>query len=264
MTLNSISVIERQFNTGEMPVLVKCSDGNAYICKYMRSTGSAFKLANELIGAMMVREWGIQSPDFSFVKIQPEHWTNIFTHHSISAPAFGYKRIEDIIDITPSTYIAVNSSINTLTQLLKIALFDFWIANEDRTINNSNLLYSPKDDILISIDYGGILNTGSYVSSMSQLTVSDSILYADIFRKVVKTLAPLEVTNTATALFNYYSESINKCKEKRSIILDSIPTEWNIQKENISKKLEQLFEQAWTENVWKNFIGCINEVLNDE
>lgn len=264
MTLNSISVIERQFNTGEMPILVKCSDGNAYICKYMRSTGSAFKLVNELIGANMVEEWGILSPDFSFIKIEPEHWTNIFTHHSLSAPAFGYKQIDDIIDITPSTYMAVTSSIKSLTQLLKIALFDFWLANEDRTINNSNLLYSPNDDMFISIDYGGILNTGSYDSDMSQLTVSDSILYADIFIHVANTVAQSEVTKTAKDLFDYYSESVKKCKEKTSNILDIIPIEWNIQKEIVSKKIEQLFEQDWTENVWTNFVECINEVLKDE
>jgi hypothetical protein len=49
-TLSSIKTIEQQYQTGENPVLVLCSDKNAYICKYMRSSGSAYKLACELIG----------------------------------------------------------------------------------------------------------------------------------------------------------------------------------------------------------------------
>lgn len=49
-----------------------------------------------------------------------------------------------------------------------------------------------------------------------------------------------------------------------SNILDSIPIEWNIQKENVSEKQEQLFGHEWTENVWTNYIECINEALNDE
>ena len=37
---------------------------------------------------------------------------------------------------------------------MKIALFDFWIANEDRNANNANLLYDVGRGRLISIDYG--------------------------------------------------------------------------------------------------------------
>lgn len=264
MELNSIAVIERQFNTGELPVLVNCSDGKAYICKYMRSSASAYKLLNELIGAMLIEEWSILSPDFSFVNIQSEHWTNIFTPHSLSAPAFGYQQIDDVIDITPSTYIAVRPSMNSLIQLLKIALFDFWIANEDRTINNSNLLFRPNDGKLISIDYGGILNTGSYDSPMSQLTVSDSILYADIFGHISKATDSSEILDKANGLFAYYNDCIKRSLEKEQVILECIPPEWNIHKDIVSEKMEQIFEQDWTEQVWMNFIECIKEVLNDE
>jgi hypothetical protein len=45
--LNSIKSIERQYETGERPVLVTCSDKNAYICKYMRSSASDTKRKKE-------------------------------------------------------------------------------------------------------------------------------------------------------------------------------------------------------------------------
>lgn len=45
--IESVKVIEHQYPTGEERVLVMCSDMNAYICKYMRSSASAFKLACE-------------------------------------------------------------------------------------------------------------------------------------------------------------------------------------------------------------------------
>ena len=41
--LYSAKRIERQFNTGEQPVLVTCSDVNTYVCKYMRSSAAAYK-----------------------------------------------------------------------------------------------------------------------------------------------------------------------------------------------------------------------------
>lgn len=46
--LVSIKAIQQQFHTGEEPVLVLCSDKNAYICKYMRSSNAAYKLTCEL------------------------------------------------------------------------------------------------------------------------------------------------------------------------------------------------------------------------
>lgn len=52
--LHSIKQIEKQYNTGESPVLVVCSDKESYICKYMRSTSAAYKLVSEYIGACMI------------------------------------------------------------------------------------------------------------------------------------------------------------------------------------------------------------------
>lgn len=49
--LHSAKRIEQQFHTGEEPVMVMCSDINIYVCKYMRSSAAAYKLACEFIGA---------------------------------------------------------------------------------------------------------------------------------------------------------------------------------------------------------------------
>jgi len=57
--LSSIKQIEKQYNTGDLPVLVVCSDKEAYICKYIPSSNSAFKLACELVGAMMANAWNL-------------------------------------------------------------------------------------------------------------------------------------------------------------------------------------------------------------
>ena len=41
--LYSAKRIEQQFHTGEEPVMVMCSDVNLYVCKYMRSSATAYK-----------------------------------------------------------------------------------------------------------------------------------------------------------------------------------------------------------------------------
>ena len=52
--LDSIKDIQKQYETGEYPVLVMCSDKNEYVCKYMRSLNPAYKLVCEFIGSHLV------------------------------------------------------------------------------------------------------------------------------------------------------------------------------------------------------------------
>jgi len=54
-TLYSAKRIEQQFHTGEEPVMVMCSDVNIYVCKYMRSSATAYKLACEFIRANLAK-----------------------------------------------------------------------------------------------------------------------------------------------------------------------------------------------------------------
>lgn len=58
--INSIKIIEQQYRTGEEPVLVMCSDMNAYVCKYMRSSAASYKLVCELIGVEMAQTWQLE------------------------------------------------------------------------------------------------------------------------------------------------------------------------------------------------------------
>ena len=86
-TLYSAKRIEQQFHTGEEPVMVMCSDVNIYVCKYMRSSATAYKLACELIGAKLAKAWQLTTPDIALVNIRPAHWEDINISHSLSAPS---------------------------------------------------------------------------------------------------------------------------------------------------------------------------------
>jgi len=57
--VQSISAISKQYETGEHPVLVMCSDRQLYVCKYVRGTASAYKLACEYIGACFAKSWSV-------------------------------------------------------------------------------------------------------------------------------------------------------------------------------------------------------------
>lgn len=262
--IESVKVIEHQYPTGEEPVLVMCSDMNAYICKYMRSSASAFKLACELIGSKMAMAWLIETPAISFVRIKSDHWMGRYVQHSISAPALGSKRIEGVVDVTSSTCDDINSSTQLLRQLIKIALFDFWIANEDRNVNNANLLYDLVNDKLISIDYGCIFNTATYDYTITQLTSNESILCSDLFQHLVKNKEIPNLEIVLRDLKKEFYDCLKRSQGQMKQIVDEMPKEWNVPLYLINNKLHELFDEQWTTGVWNNFVECLNDNVNHE
>ena len=89
--LHSIQEVSVQYTTGDLPVLVLCSDAHQYVCKYMRSNATiSYKLACEFIGAVFAEAWKINTPPCAIVKIMPAHWASVATSHSTSAPTIGF------------------------------------------------------------------------------------------------------------------------------------------------------------------------------
>ena len=263
-TVYSAKRIEQQFRTGEEPVLVVCSDLNTYVCKYMRSSASAYKLACELIGARMAKAWKLPTPDIALVKIQSSHWTGVNMSHSLSAPSIGSRWLDGMVDITPSTYTEVPASIETLSQLMRIALFDFWVANEDRNANNANLMYDVVHRRMVSIDYGCIFNTATFEYPLSQLTSTDTILWSDFFLHLTKQQTNSDILGLAKMLHEEYAECLRQSNFLISQIVEDIPREWNVAESVVEAKLSQLFNTQWTDGVWNIFMECLNENLNHE
>ena len=115
-------------------------------------------------------------------------------------------------------------------------------------IAHPNMLYCISDGKLVSIDYGGILNTSSYDYEMSQLTSTDTILYADIFKYLSS---------------GYEREAIKSCHKNLPVLLNNIPPEWELDNKFIYDKLMQLFDSKWIDGCIDNFIDCINDNLEN-
>lgn len=254
--------IEQQFNTGEQPVLVMCSDVNTYVCKYMRSSAAAYKLVCELVGSQMAKAWQLNTPDIALVRIKSVHWEGINLSHSISSPSLGSRWLDGVIDITPSTYAKVPANAETLYQLMKIALFDFWMANEDRNANNANLMYDVVNDKFVSIDYGCVFNTATFEYSLSQLTSTDTILWSDLFAHLSQDLETPDCKHLIEQLNKEYKKSVQQCRTICSSIIEDIPEEWNVSLTIAKDKTSQLFEEKWLTEVWNNFIECFNENID--
>ena len=257
-TLSTIKEIDRTFSTGDMPFLVACSDQKQYICKYMRAdSASAYKLANELIGSLLAKLWNLNTPEVALVKILPEHTKQHGIPCNYNAEAIGYQKIENAADITNCIDGDIKQSDKLFWQLLRIALFDFWVANEDRTCNNANMLYVDRTEKLISIDYGGIFNTNTFQSPIYQLSSFDSIIYADIFRY-------LKTENDFQKIIDKSKKIYDICISKsREIFMYFgtrwIPQLWNVSEEVLRKKINELFEKQWIDECFSNYVETLRQ-----
>ena len=252
-TLHSIKAVERQYSTGEEPVLVLCSDKVEYICKYARSNGAAFKLVSELIGSQLALLWGLKTPSAAFVNIRPSHWIKA---GNTGILAFGSRRLDKVIDVNNTTIGSIKSSENILFDILDIALFDLWVANEDRNANNANLMYDINLGAIISIDYGCIFNTAMYDYPMSQLTSTDTILASDLFYGIQK---DYPVDKVATKVMRNYNQNIARCQQFINKIVMELPSQWNISTDAVQSKVAQLFDSKWCDSVLNNFKEYLSE-----
>ncbi len=257
--LNSIDVISKQYPTGEAPVLVMCSDMNLYICKYIRNSVSAQKLACELIGSKLATSWELNAPPVSFVNIKYEHWPKSFISPKVMTTMLGSKYLTSVDYVLPSTFDKLAKTSAMLKHLLKIALFDFWVANEDRNENNSNLLYDVITKTFVPIDFGCILNHADFKSSMIQLTTTDTIINSSLFKYLTKGNVSQTIQKHVTNLKGAYANYVRRCQMQIDDIVNNLPSDWNIPTSLVTNKLLQLFEPDWLEAVWRNFEECLND-----
>lgn len=253
------------YNTGEKPVLVDCSDYKARVCKYSRSSGSKFKLACEIIGSSLAEAWQLNIPKCDLVKIKPCHVPAGLPLNWFEKPCVGSVLIDKVVDINPNSIANVATTAENLTSLLKIALFDFWIANEDRNANNANLMYDVENRIIVPIDFGCIFNSTTFDFPLAQLTSTDTILYSDLFGHMSKRIkCKKNISSIKDRLYDYYKNSLQKSKDDAQNIINNLPSDWNINHDIIENKLAELHQNQWIDDAWNNFTENLDSNLRDE
>jgi len=263
----SITIIKKEnvFNTrGSYPVLVYCDDLSYYVVKYKRNR-KATNLFNEYIGASFLKLWDLAIPDFEFIDVKNEHVPlglhSDISPHYFESTCFGskfsrsYSDVSQILGESPQMW---KEQFVHKNELLFIALFDIWTANEDRNINNANLMYDLSDgNRFIPIDHQHIFNSSSSESKLSQLTSNDSILSYQPLRQLFKK-NEIQKQELVVEIRDKYYFYIDECHQNLDKILEKIPEDWNINTNDYVKLLDsQIFNQEWVEDCWENFITLL-------
>lgn len=244
------------FGTGDRPLLLLCSDQNLYLCKYNRFGGPSYALAREYIGTRLAQEWGLLDVEQLLVDVREEHLPESLKKYGIS-DCLGRQWKENVADINDASLSLIPRTQDNLHRLMQIALFDIWIANEDRTANNLNLLYDFQNGVILPIDHAGAFNT-SFNPCLSLIDRYESLVYSSLFEDMYKECGS---SVSIDEVYEYFHDSVRRCLVHADSIYMEIPSSWFIKESDVRPIMSFLTSDEWVSGTWKCFKEMI-EILN--
>lgn len=260
-TLYTIEGIHKVFDTVDKPVDVTCNDFENYICKY-RDTDNLLK---EYLASCFLRRWQVPTPEIAFVWVKPEHvpeqHQRTVKAQLLTKPCFGSKYDAQTIEVNQSLVALGNDAaevrkIQNRLDLLRIGLFDLWLANDDRKQDNYNLLLVPNEPskfYLHAIDHSACFHNGGVGEyTLNPLTPEESVLTSDVCR-LLYTRSTVIHKQVDTAL-NRFRADVKKCADSLPEILKFVPPEWQVNAKSIQEILQDaVFQDDWLKQVQTTF-----------
>lgn len=268
--LQTIEEAHKMFPTsGSNPLLVTCNDLNYWVCKYDKSPSCLF---NELVASEFAKLWYINVPETSLIKVEKDHVPTAKFHklqpNLFDKDCFGSLFLPNTkeLDLTFIPLFKEKNFRNKIlikSDFLKIALFDIWLANEDRNYNNNNLLiHYAKDNSLsfYAIDHVAIFNSSFFNYGLQSLTEDDSILNTDLAKLLFA--KDRKLGETVNKLVESFYLCTKDCEKNLDNILALLPNSWAIDTVNIKAKMEQyLFNDAWKRQCEDTFRAFIHSLI---
>ena len=245
---------EHMYPTGDIPILVTCTDMSDWICKHGRN--SVTPLVNEIMGSSFARIWNLRTPAICLIDVSAEHIPTKFAPQLQPAffnkPCFGSLQLTNghVIDKTQLPSFAKPSfkrKVSRKNDLLKIALFDIWIGNEDRHHGNSNLILDQnlKGEYYFSVfDHGAIFNTSTLHHGIQLIADNESLISSELMQILFGNVKNLkEIVDNVVEDFYLCTEN---CRQELSNILLNIPHEWNFNIAVFEDLLrDNIFNEEW-------------------
>lgn len=271
--LYSIEPIQKVFPTQMEPVLVRCNDWQYYVCKHSKHT-PCDALFNEFLAARFLGTWGIEALTPHIIQIKEKHLPEKFYSGKLqpaslkqSLIGFPYLKDQKYVNSFDSGFkdnYGDKRKIVNLHHLIKIALFDLWVGNDDRNWNNYNLLLESRADgfHFIPIDHETIFSSNSLNHGVTIQTENDTLILTDLFKAVIPKSCVKELLHDFKTIEKDFYLCVANCKSELDNLLEEVPHDWKI---SIDTKrtaiLENIFTPNWLDEVFRYFLIYLKQLL---
>lgn len=267
---HSIQEIIKIYETGgSHPLLVTCDDLQDWVCKYDRATLNLF---NEFLAYRFGQLWELRMPEIAQITIHEQHIPTHQRHrlqpHLFQKKCFGSKFLEntELIDLTTLASFRnpnFRKRIANKADFLKIALFDLWLANEDRHYNNFNMLLEFDNNriyFICPIDHVMLFNSAHLDYEPVLLTDDESIINTPLAQALFSTDKRL-MEYVEDIMDNFYL-CTHECEVQFLAILSGVPQSWDIDVALVEQRVRHhIFSDEWKKQCETQFRTLIQQYL---
>gem|GEM_PF-19374 len=147
--------------------------------------------------------------------------------------------------------------------LLKIGLFDLWVANTDRSINNYNLLINSNRGYyeITPIDHSDIFDGCRLGQDLAQLTEYDSILSSDLAKTLLYNNK--KIAEETRLLLKNFPNFVTACNNALPEIVAGIPNDWCSDKGTLHEQIKSsiIDNATWIADTKANFKELVAEYI---
>ena len=274
LAYRSIKIIHSQYETaGHSPLKVLDVDYNPYVLKFPKNSYDKASIIKEFICSQLLKCWSIPSPDIAALSVPGDllrecDFITIREKRLIGdGICFGSQLITDTIELN-DFLVAKNATakkkILNPEDILKIALFDIWVENDDRKPSNNNIILDVynKGLMLYPIDHAytfSSLEFSELTYTSACFSDNDSILYSPLANSIVKKTA--FKADFRTKLEEMFYLCIENAKLFFTKIVSNIPDSLEFTDEDKLNLYNFLFSKERNIQVWQEFNYIMNSIL---
>jgi hypothetical protein len=255
--------------TQNRPIIVHASDQNYYYCKYHNGHGVAYRLFKEFLVGSFLSFWELNHADVNFIEVLDEHIPIDLgiPKRCFLTPCFGSKKIIDCAELTKFTedvLLKRKGRQNIKSDILRITFFDLIFTNEDRHLNNYNILYTQINNEyqLYPIDHEACFNQQNFDKEIYCLSYEDTLIYSPIFNKLFSNSEFNDKDRLDQIRDNYYL-CYRRSIDNIEAILASVPESWQVNIEDARIKLERILTDDWFQECWREFLKYIQYFISN-
>jgi len=196
-----ISIVSR-YDTAHRPLKVFDSEYTPYVLKFPNNPFDDSSIIKEFLCHFLLKCWEIPTTKIASLHVpsnvidQSSQITKREKELIRNYPCFGSKLLlhsTELSNLITADNIVSQRRIKNANDILKIALFDIWVENDDRKPSNNNILLNQAGRCfeLIPIDHSYTFSSLEF----SELTYTevcfsdnDSILYSPLAKSIIKNI----------------------------------------------------------------------------
>ncbi|WP_338792013.1 HipA family kinase [Bernardetia sp. MNP-M8] len=265
--MNKVEVIfiEKEFSTsGHSPFLATCNDAKKYVVKHDR--GKELCIINEFLACFLLEHFNLPFSNYALVNVDDL----VIQNSSIISPknkklsyykslCFGSEFLKNAVDINNFGLDYGKSFFDKLDNpldILRIALFDIWVGNDDRKPTNYNMLLveNSKKYKAVPIDHSFIFETLSHSflnPDFFEGKINDHLLEANFGYLVKKQFEINE--RFIESEENYFLVSLAACQKHFSNFASKLQNQFHFSDKDITKISLFLFDETRNRKVFEEY-----------